>query len=42
MSEPQGLAQTASESSEESVARERETVGDVPDTGPVVPADDAQ
>jgi len=36
------LAQTAAESPEESVRREREAVGDQPDTGGLVPTDDAQ
>jgi hypothetical protein len=37
-----GLAQTAAESPEESVERERDVVGDQPDTGGLVPEDDAQ
>ncbi len=36
------LAATASESPEESIRREREAVGDAPDNGGLVPADDAQ
>ena len=36
------LADTASESPQESVRREHELVGHAPDTGDVVPADDAQ
>jgi hypothetical protein len=36
------LASTASETPEESVQREREAVGDHPDTGGLVPHDDAQ
>ena len=44
MTEPQpvSLADVAAEDPEQSVAREREAVGDAPDTGPLVPADDAQ
>ena len=41
-SESSGLAATASESPEESVQHEREAVGDQPDTGGLVPPDDAQ
>ena len=37
-----GLGQTAAEPPEESVAREREAVGDAPDTGELVPEDGAQ
>ncbi len=40
--EPMGLGATASRSIEESVADEREAVGDQPDTGDLVPSDDAQ
>lgn len=40
--EPTGLAATASESVEESVRKERDAVGDQPDTGDLVPPDDAQ
>lgn len=40
--EPTGLGATASESIEESVARERDAVGDAPDTGDLVPSEDAQ
>ena len=36
------LAETAAEPPEESVAHEREVLGDHPDTGPLVPPDDAQ
>jgi hypothetical protein len=36
------LAQTASESQEESIRREREAVGDRPDTGDVVTPDHSQ
>jgi hypothetical protein len=36
------LADLAAESPEESVAHERETVGDQPDVGGLVPQDDAQ
>ena len=39
---PPGLAQVASESADESVAAEREVVGDQPDTGGLVDEDDAQ
>lgn len=39
---PTSLASAAAETPEESVAREREAVGDQPDTGPLVPTDDAQ
>lgn len=39
---PTGLASTASRSGEESVQEEREAVGDHPDTGDLVPPDDAQ
>ena len=39
---PQGLAATAAKSTEESVREEREAVGDQPDTGGLVPPDDAQ
>jgi hypothetical protein len=48
MTEPDGtatplsLAATARESPEESVRSERELVGEAPDTGPLVPGDDAQ
>jgi hypothetical protein len=43
-SEPAGpsLAQTASESPDESIRREREIVGDEPDTGDLVTPDSAQ
>ena len=37
-----GLAATARQSSEESVQQEREAVGDQPDSGDLVPQDDAQ
>ena len=37
-----GLAQVAAEPPEESVRHEREIVGDQPDDGDLVPADDAQ
>jgi len=40
--EPTGLADTAGESIEESVHQEREVVGEHPDTGDLVPPDDAQ
>ena len=40
--EPTGLAAVAGQSIEESVAEEREAVGDQPDTGDLVPPDDAQ
>ena len=40
--EPPGLAAVAGRSIEESVAEEREAVGDHPDTGDLVPSDDAQ
>jgi len=40
--EPTGLADTAAESIEESVRQEREVVGQQPDTGDLVPPDDAQ
>lgn len=40
--ESKGLAATASESIDESVQQEREAVGDQPDTGDLVPQDDAQ
>ena len=40
--EPLGLGATAGESIEESVARERDAVGDAPDDGDLVPPDDAQ
>jgi hypothetical protein len=36
------LADTAGEPIEESVSREREAVGDAPDTGDLVPPDNAQ
>jgi hypothetical protein len=36
------LADVAAEPAEQSVRREREAVGDVPDTGGLVPPDDAQ
>ncbi len=36
------LSPVAAEASEESVASERESVGDLPDTGGLVPPDDAQ
>lgn len=36
------MAAVASEAPEESVAREREAVGDQPDTGGLVPPDHAQ
>ena len=39
---PRSLADTASESPAESVRREREAVGDAPDTGDLVPPDHAQ
>jgi len=39
---PVSLAEVAAEPPEESVRREREAVGDHPDTGPLVPGDDAQ
>lgn len=39
---PHSLADTARESPEQSVRREREAVGDHPDTGELVPTDDAQ
>jgi hypothetical protein len=46
MTEPQhpapSLAQTASEPPEESIRREREVVGDQPDTGDLVTPDHAQ
>ncbi len=41
-SEPTGLAATASESIEESVQQERQAVGDQPDTGGLVPQENAQ
>jgi hypothetical protein len=37
-----GLGATASESPEQSVEQERAVVGDHPDTGDLVPEDDAQ
>jgi hypothetical protein len=42
--EPRGgsLAQTASENPEESIRREREAVGDQPDTGGLVTPDHSQ
>jgi hypothetical protein len=40
--EPTGLAATASKSTAESVQEERDAVGDHPDTGGLVPPDDAQ
>ena len=44
MTEPQSssLADTAAEPPEESVRREREIVGDEPDTGPLVTPDASQ
>jgi hypothetical protein len=39
---PTGLAATATETPERSVQHEREVLGDQPDTGAVVPEDDAQ
>lgn len=36
------MADVAAEPAEQSVARQKELIGDVPDTGPVVPTDDAQ
>jgi hypothetical protein len=45
MTEPartRSLADVAAEPPEESVAHEREIVGDEPDTGPLVPEDSAQ
>jgi len=36
------LAEVAAEPPEESVAKEREVVGDEPDVGDTVPTDDAQ
>ena len=39
---PVSLADVAAEPPEESVAREREVLGDQPDTGDLVPEDDAQ
>ena len=39
---PRSLADTASESPEESIRREREAVGDQPDTGGLVTPDHAQ
>ena len=39
---PRSLADTASESPEESIRREREVVGDQPDTGDLVTPDHAQ
>ena len=47
MSEPDrpigtSLSDVAGEDLSESVAREREAVGDLPDTGGLVPPDDAQ
>lgn len=39
---PPSIADVAQESGEESTDRQRELVGDEPDTGDVVPADDAQ
>ena len=36
------LADVAAEPSDQSVARENELVGDAPDTGDVLPTDDAQ
>lgn len=47
MSEPEqpigtSLADVAAEDPAESVARERESVGDQPDVGGLVPPDDAQ
>jgi len=40
--EVSGLAATASKSARESIDEEREAVGDHPDTGGLVPQDDAQ
>lgn len=39
---PTGLAATASASTEQSLEQERDAVGDHPDTGDLVPGDDAQ
>ncbi|MFP5220628.1 MAG: hypothetical protein ACLGIG_13045 [Actinomycetes bacterium] len=39
---PSGLAETAAERPEESVAKERDAVGDHPDTGDLVPPEQAQ
>jgi hypothetical protein len=36
------IAEVAAEPAEQSVRREREAVGDLPDTGGLVPPDDAQ
>ena len=40
--DPTALASTAGRSAEESVQDERDAVGDQPDTGDLVPQDDAQ
>lgn len=42
MTEPIGLAETASKSIEESVQDEHDVVGEHPDTGDLVSPDDAQ
>ena len=44
MTEPAtpSLADVAAEPAEESMARERDLVGEAPDTGELVPQDDAQ
>ena len=39
---PLSLADVAAEDPEESVARERDAVGDAPDTGGLVPPDSSQ
>ena len=39
---PRSVTEVAGESAEESVARERDAVGDQPDEGGLVPTDDAQ
>lgn len=42
MTGPVSLDATADDSIEESVQHEREAMGDLPDTGGLVPSDDAQ